>query len=80
MLRALDILSAISIKRCVAKSDNQYKMIKDPTSHKLLKDFTNRPLLNTLIPLSNNVPLTDKPGSWFLLVKCLENICGKVAF
>ena len=55
-------------------------MIKEPTSHKFFKDFTNRPLLNTLIPLSNNVPLTDKPGSWFLLVKCLENISGKVAF
>ena len=80
MLRALDILSAISIKRCVAKSDNQNEMIKDPTSHKLFKDFTNRPLLNTLIPLSTNLPLTDKPGSWFLLAKCLKNTSGKVAF
>ena len=23
------------------------------------------------------VPLTDKPGSWFLLAKCLKNTCGR---
>ena len=27
---------------------------------------------------SINVPLTDKPGSWFLLAKCLKNTCGKI--
>ena len=25
-------------------------------------------------PFSTNVPLTDKPGSWVLLAKCLKNI------
>ena len=29
---------------------------------------------------STNVPLTDKPGSWFLLAKCLKNTCGRVTF
>ena len=29
---------------------------------------------------STNVPLTDKPGSWFLLAKCLKNTCGKETF
>ena len=29
---------------------------------------------------STNVPLTDKPGSWFLLAKCLKNNCGRVTF
>ena len=24
-------------------------------------------------PFSTNVPLMDKPGSWFLLAKCLKN-------
>ena len=31
-------------------------------------------------PFSNNVPLTDKPGSKFLLAKCLKNTCGRVSF
>ena len=29
---------------------------------------------------STNVPLTDKPGNWFLLAKCLKNTCGRVTF
>ena len=29
-------------------------------------------------PFSTNVPLLDKPGSWFLLGKCLKNTCGRV--
>ena len=31
-------------------------------------------------PFPTNVPLTDKPGSWLLLAKCLKNTCGRVAF
>ena len=27
-----------------------------------------------------NAPLIDKPGSWFLLAKCLKNTCGRVTF
>ena len=27
-----------------------------------------------------NVPLMDKPGSWFLLAKYLKNTCGRVTF
>ena len=39
---------------------------------------------NQLIPgmfnsLSTNVPLIDKPDSWFLLGKCLKNTCGRVS-
>ena len=34
------------------------------------------PSLQCLNPFSTNVPLMDKPGSWFLLAKCLENTCG----
>ena len=29
-------------------------------------------------PFWTNVPLTDKPGSWFLLAKCLKSTCGRV--
>ena len=29
---------------------------------------------------STNVPLMDKPGSWFLLAKWLKNTCGRVTF
>ena len=29
---------------------------------------------------SSNVSLKDKPGSWFLLGKCLKNTCRRVAF
>ena len=28
---------------------------------------------NALNPFSTNVPIMDKPGSWFLLPKCLKN-------
>ena len=31
-------------------------------------------------PFSTNVPLTDKPGSRFLLAKRLKNTCGGVTF
>ena len=31
-------------------------------------------------PFSINVPLTDKPGSWFLQAKSLKNTCGRVTF
>ena len=33
-----------------------------------------------LKPFSTNVPFMDKPGSWFLLAKCLKNTCGRVTF
>ena len=38
----------------------------------VIKDFIN--------PFSTNVPLIDKPGSWFLLAKCLKYTCGRVTF
>ena len=31
-------------------------------------------------PFSTNVSIIDKPGGWFLLVKCLKNTCGRVTF
>ena len=31
-------------------------------------------------PFSTNVPITGKPGSLFLLAKCLKNTCGRVTF
>ena len=34
----------------------------------------------TIKPFLTNVPLTGKPGSWFLLAKCLKNTCGRVTF
>ena len=33
-----------------------------------------------LKPFSTNVPFMDKPGSWFLLAKCLKNTCERVTF
>ena len=33
---------------------------------------------NYINPFSTNVPLPDKPGSWFLLAKCLKNTSGRV--
>ena len=35
---------------------------------------------NWLNPFSTNVSLTDKPGSRFLLAKCLKNACWRVTF
>ena len=31
-------------------------------------------------PFSTNVSLMNKPGSWFLLAKCLKNTCVRVTF
>ena len=36
--------------------------------------------INSLNLFSTNVPFVDKPGSWFLLAKCLKNTCGRVTF
>ena len=33
-----------------------------------------------LNPFSTNVPVMDKPISWFLLAKCLKKTSGKVTF
>ena len=35
---------------------------------------------NLFNPFSTNVLITDKPGSWFLLAKCLKNTCRRVTF
>ena len=40
------------------------------------RKFLKYMLLN---PFSSNVSLVDKPGSWFLLAKCLKNTCERVA-
>ena len=39
--------------------------------HNLKSDFN---------PFLTNVPFIDKPGSWFLLAKCLKNTCGRVIY
>ena len=31
-------------------------------------------------PFSTDVQLMKKPGSWFVLAKCLKNTCGRVTF
>ena len=36
-----------------------------------------QPIFN---PFSTHVPLMGKPGSWFLLAKCLKSTCGRVTF
>ena len=33
-----------------------------------------------LKPFSTNISFMDKPGSWFLLAKCLKNTTGRVTF
>ena len=33
-----------------------------------------------LNPFPANVPIMEKTGSWFLLAKCVKNICGRVTF
>ena len=33
-------------------------------------------MAKTINPFPTNVPLTDKPGSWFSPVKSLKNTCG----
>ena len=30
--------------------------------------------------VSPNIPPKKKPGSWFLLAKCVKNICERVKF
>ena len=36
--------------------------------------------LEWINPFSTNVPIMDKPGSWFLLAKYLKNTCERVTF
>ena len=31
-------------------------------------------------PFPVNAPVMGKPGSWFLLAKCVKNTCGRVKF
>ena len=33
-----------------------------------------------IIPFPANVLIMEKPGSWFLLAKCVKNNCGRVTF
>ena len=44
--------------------------------HKVLNSI----MLRSFNTFSTYVPITDKPGSWFLLAKCLENTCERVSF
>ena len=45
-----------------------------------VKRLERKQYYETINPFSNNVPFTDKPGSWFLPAKCLKNTCGKVKY
>ena len=49
------------------------------SSSKKLKDIIHA-LIEYFNPFSTNAPFMDKPGSWFLLAKCLQNTCGKETF
>ena len=40
----------------------------------------NKDVSIVLNSFSTIVSLTDKPGSWFLLAKCLKNTCERVTF
>ena len=31
-------------------------------------------------PFQANVSLMEKPGGWFLLTKCVKNVCERVTF
>ena len=49
-------------------SSFEYATVTDiPKANKMAK---------TINPFPTNVPLTDKPGSWFSPVKSLKNTCG----
>ena len=54
-----------------------YDFLQDEVHESILKFSKSILKFN---PFSTNVPLTDKPGSWFLLAKCLKNTCGRVTF
>ena len=47
-------------------------------TEKLLENFLE--FVEKVNPFSTNVPIMDKPSSWFLLAKCLRNTCGRVTF
>ena len=45
-------------------------MLNRINDKKELASFCKKSVFN---PSLTNVPFTDKPGSWFLLAKCLKN-------
>ena len=59
------------------EEDVKPKLISQPNH---AKQKVNDKATSKLNPFSTNVPLTDKPGSWFLLAKCLKNKCGRAIF
>ena len=56
------------------------KIKKFPDSKKYEVPLLFRQTNIIINPFSTNAPLTDKPGTWFLLAKCLKNACGRVTF
>ena len=52
-------------------------MLNRINDKKELASFCKKSVFN---PSLTNVPFTDKPGSWFLLAKCLKNSCRRVIF
>ena len=53
-------------------------MVDHCPTEKCLEHFLE--FLDKFNPFSTNVPIMDKPSSWFLLAKCLKNTCGRVTF
>ena len=51
------------------------------TAHNVRNFLRGTKLVSSFInSFSINVPIMDKPGSWFLLSKCLKNSCGRMTF
>ena len=77
------IKSQLDFQRYVKKIEAQAKKwfsYKKTCYFKTLQDKTICETPFFVNPFSSNVPFMDKPGSWFLLAKCLKSTCGKVTF
>ena len=73
MSDAFEELNVIDEQPCSDKNSKSYEITT-------LKAPIIDTIFNYINPFLTNVPFTDKPGSWFLLAKCLKNTCRRVTF
>ena len=64
--------------RCFCELALDTVIVQKPVRDGLLYIFFQKYYFLSLFnPFLTNVPLMQKPGSWFLLAKCLKNTCGR---
>ena len=67
-----------TMPRCFCELAFDTVIVQKPVGDGLFYIFFQKYYFLSLFnPFLTNVPLMQKPGSWFLLAKCLKNTCGR---